>query len=83
MFLYIRSSTYNKERCFCSCNISSLCTQSVSVSLLCEGGFGFPVDQEHPLPPLMVGSSLDRARLALEQVSEVSMHLGRFINFAR
>ncbi|XP_064398413.1 erythroid differentiation-related factor 1-like isoform X3 [Halichondria panicea] len=44
--------------------------KSVSVSLLCEGGFGFPVDQEHPLPSLVVGSSLDRARLALEQVSE-------------
>ncbi len=50
----------------------------MTVSFLRDAGCGIPVDQDRPLPPLVVGSSLDRARLALEQISEVSvvMHAG-------
>lgn len=45
--------------------------QSFTVSHLREGHYDFPTDAEHPLPPLTVGSSQERARLALELVSEV------------
>ena len=52
----------------------SLCVlQSLSVSTLRQGPQTFPDDPTHPLPPLILGCSHDRARLALESVAKVEL----------
>ena len=46
--------------------------QFLSVSALRQGPQTFPDDPAHPLPPLVLGGSQDRARLALESIAKVS-----------
>ena len=51
----------------------SVVYKSLSVSALRQGPQTFPDDPTHPLPPLILGCSRDRARLALESVAKVHL----------
>jgi hypothetical protein len=50
--------------------LSYLDSKSLSVRALREGHLTFPCDPTHPLPSLLVTSSTDRARLALQSIAK-------------